>query len=160
MTLLGIPYTMTRSQICTRMLWKYNGTGNDTRPCLDVDIDCINGLISCWHLTNRQYVIIGACLNLDVSLLGFLTDDTIAIAYSPGIQIYYNGDGILLCANFDWIWDDGVMLVLTEQQVRWYWCIFEFEFVIAWVHARRHHRDYILICYSTHDNADDIYTAW
>ena len=24
------------------------------------------------------------------------------------------------------------VLALDEQKVRWYWCIFEFEYVIAW----------------------------
>ena len=58
----------------TRMLFKYNGTGNGTRLSLDVDIDWINGLASCWRLTNRKYVRIDACLNLNAPLLRLMHD--------------------------------------------------------------------------------------
>ena len=34
-----------------------------------------------------------------------------------------------------------IVLALDEQKVRWYWCMFEFEYVIAWYTMR-----YIYIC--------------
>ena len=58
-------YTMTWSQLQTRLLFNYHG--NDTWFCADVD--WINGTVSCWLWTNRKYVGIGVYLNLNVSLL-------------------------------------------------------------------------------------------
>ena len=125
------------------MLFKYNGNnGNDTR--LDVDVWSIYGLTSCWLLTNRQYVIIGAYMNLNASLLGFMHDDTIATAYSPAIQIPYNGDDIWHFGDVEY----GIVLALNEQHVCWYRFMCEFACIITWFHARWHHRDCILTWYS------------
>ena len=44
----------------------YNG--NDIQLCANVD--AIYGMVSCWFWTNRRYVSIGACLNLNVLILG------------------------------------------------------------------------------------------
>ena len=52
---------------------------------------------------------------------------TIAITHPCAVQIHYNGDNKRLRIDFD-----IVVLVLDEQQVRWYQCIFEFERVITW----------------------------
>ena len=62
--------------------------------------------------------------------------DTITIAHSPAMQTHYNGNDIRLCADA-WlnIWN-GIVLVLNEQKVRWYWCIFEFECAITWCKMR------------------------
>ena len=50
---------------------------NDVRLC--ADIDCMYATVSCCLWMNRKYVGIGACLNLNVSLLGMINHDTIAI---------------------------------------------------------------------------------
>ena len=65
-SLLGFRCTMIPSQLHTRLLFNYND--NDIRPCACIDVDWIYGYVSFWLWTNRQYVNIGACLNLNVSL--------------------------------------------------------------------------------------------
>ena len=83
---------------------------------------------ACWLWRTRKYVGICTYLNLNVSLLGI---HTIAIAHSPAIQLQWQWHATLCCC---WCWLNtwnGIVL-LDEQQVRWYWCMFEFECVIAW----------------------------
>ena len=42
----------------------------------------------------------------------------------------YNDNDVRLCADVDWIWN-GVMMAVDEQEVRWYWCMFQFEYAIV-----------------------------
>ena len=119
---------------------------HDNDLCLrpDLDIDWTHGTVSCWCSTNRKYVDIGACLSSNVSLLGvrctitpsrlriclLFTCTTMAMTY------------MALCGcrlNIR----NGVMWVLTEQQVRWY--RFMFGCVIAWYTM---HLDTITIAFS------------
>ena len=81
------PWT-TRSQLHTRLLFNDNGNGIRLylRWCwLNI------WTVSCWIWTNRKYVGIGACLNLNVSAIAWYTThhDTITIANSPVIQLQW-----------------------------------------------------------------------
>ena len=86
--------------------------------------------VSCRLWTNRKYIDIGECLNLNLSLCGVWCKMTIAIAHSPVIEIHYNGNGLYLYADavVQSIWN-GIILTLDEQKVRWYWYMFEFQYV-------------------------------
>ena len=65
--------------------------GNNIWFYADVDVDWIYGTVSYWLWTNREYVGIGACLNLNVSLLGIrcTMNNTTAITHSPVIQLQW-----------------------------------------------------------------------
>ena len=69
MPLLCIRCSMSHLQLHTRLL--FNCNGNDMRLCAGVDVNSIwYGTVSCWLWTDRQYVGVFTCLNLNVSLLG------------------------------------------------------------------------------------------
>ena len=117
--------TMKPSQLQTRLVFDYNG--NDV--WLSADVDWIYGTESCWLWTNRKYVVIGACLNLnDVSLLVIR-----CILTQNEHSLGCNDDDI--CRRGDVHVDqmcNGIVPALDEQTVRRCWCLFEFECVIAW----------------------------
>ena len=74
--------------------------------------------------TNTKYVGIGACLNLNVSLLGIRCAicNTIAIAHSPAIELHWQ---LHTALRWWWWWLNiwnGTVLDKHEQKVRWY-CI-------------------------------------
>ena len=51
-------------------------------------------MVLCWLWTNRKYVGIGVCLNLNVCVIAWYTmrHDTTTIAHLPAIKLYYNGN--------------------------------------------------------------------
>ena len=72
-------------------------------------------------------------------------------------RLLFNHDGndMRLCVD-TWCWLNiwngvGVMLALDEQEVRWYWYVFQFECAIAWytMHHERHHDNCTPACRST-----------
>ena len=137
-TLLGLRCTMTPSRLHTHLLCNHNG--NDTWSCRWL-IDWIYATVSCWRWTNSQYVGIRACLNLNVSLLGIRCTMTPSQLHT---RLLFNYNDIRTCADVNWIWN-GIVLALDEQEVRWYWCIFEFECLIALYTV---HHNIIAIAYS------------
>ena len=54
-------------------------------------IECMHATAVCWLWMNRKYVGIGACLILNVSLLGiqYTMHDAITIAHSATIQLQW-----------------------------------------------------------------------
>ena len=154
--------TMTPSRLHTHLVFKYNG--NYIRLCTNIDSDTIwhhrDCVLACyantlqwrwhiWHCTdvgwiyetvlcwlglNRQYVVIGACVNLNVPLLDIrytMRHESIIIALAPAIQTHYNGNA------------HGSALMLIEHTERYrvgfgwtestlvLWCMLGFKCVIA-----------------------------
>ena len=105
-------------------------------------------------VTNRKYVGIGLCLNLNVPSLGIRCTNIITSSQLHTRLLFnYNANDIRLCADVDDDWMyimDVVILTLDKQKVRCYWFMFELECVIIWcmIHARYHHHNCTLTCYS------------
>ena len=133
MSLFGVRCDMTRTIAITHTpatQLHYNGI----RPCAVVDVDWTYGTVSYWLWTHRKYVGIGACLNLNVSLLSIRYTMTPSRLHTCLLLNCNDHDNdIRLCAEY-WLntWN-GIVLVLDEQEVSWYyWCMFTFVFVISW----------------------------
>ena len=88
---------MTRSQLHNRLLFKRTATamlGHGTQLCGGFNVDWIYETVLYWLWMNRQYVGIGACLNLIVScVIAWCTmhHNTSTIAHLVAIQTRYNG---------------------------------------------------------------------
>ena len=114
------------SQLHTGLQFNYNVNGLHTALrwcCLNV----WNGIVSAF---NEQGVRWYSCMfEFEyVIILYAMHYDTIAIAS----ELQWQWNTVL---RWCWLWLnlwDGVTLPLDEQQVRWYWCISEFECVITW----------------------------
>ena len=94
-SLLGIWCTMKPSQLRNFLLFNCNGDG--VRLCADVD--WMYATVSCRLWLNRKYVVIGACVNLNVQLPGIrytMQHESTIIALSPVIQTHYNGTVLML----------------------------------------------------------------
>ena len=106
------PLNITPSQLHTRLLFNYNGDGIWTRA--DVNDDWIWNCIVL-VLDDRTYVCIGACLNLNLWLLGIRCTMTPSRLHTR-LLINYNGNDTRLCADVDvdwiygtvscWLWTD------------------------------------------------------
>ena len=111
----------------------YN-VNDDTRLHADVNVDWTYGTVFRLLWTNREYVVIGACSNSNVSLLGIWC----TMAPSPlNTHLLFNYTTITMT------WMYGAVVA---QEVRWHWCTFTFEYVIAWVTS--HHCNHTLAWYS------------
>ena len=105
--------------------------GHDIRLCADVD--WIYGTVPCSLWMHSLYVGIGGCLNLNVSLLGTQCTMYDTMHRNCTLVCYSNTRQWYTAVRWCWshIWN-GIVLAFNEQDVRWYWCMFEFECVIAW----------------------------
>ena len=81
------------------------------RLCVDVDFDRIFGTVSCWLWTNRTYVGIGACLNLNVALLGTRCNMKASQMYT---HILFKHTAMTICTAIR----NCIVLPLNEQGVR------------------------------------------
>ena len=120
---------VTPSQLHTHLLCKYNG--NDIRFCADLDFDWMHGTISRWRWTNRGYVGIDACVNLNVSLLDIRVYDTTWNHYNCTLTCYSNTlqwQYARLCDDVDWTYGTASC---------WFWAnrkyvgMFGFECIIT-----------------------------
>ena len=89
-------------------------------------------MVTCVFLTNRKYVGINACLNLNASLPGASCAMTLSqlrtcpLCNYARVKYHANGSALILIEYME-----RCRLALDEQEVRCYWCMFEFECVIA-----------------------------
>ena len=115
----------------------YDGTWHTTLRWCWCWLNILYGTLPCWFWIYRKYVGIGACLNPNVSLLDIWCTMTWSqlhiwlLFQTLQRRWYMKHDSKPLWCSLD-IWN-GVVLVLDEQIVRWYWCMFEFEYVIAYL---------------------------
>ena len=107
--------------------------------------------LSCLRWPNRQYVVIRACLNLNVPLLGIRCTMTQSQLHTRLLH-YIGIDDIRLCTDVDYIYGFGRAGST---------CIFEFECLVTWYAAYDalwYHHNCTLAYYSTtiaipHDSA-------
>ena len=117
-------YTSKHHQKCTLACYiQIHNNANDTRLCTDLNDDWIYETISCSVWTNRPYVGISACLNLDVTLLGIRCTATpsqlhTCMLYSNTRQWQWQM-ALRWCKCWLDIWND-ILFALDEQDVRWY----------------------------------------
>ena len=142
---------MTRSQLHTHLLFKYNG--NDTRLCTNVDVGWIYETVLCWIRTDREYVVrIGVCLNLNVSLLGirYVMKPSQLYTRLPSTQIHYNDIDLWLCGDVGWTYQTVYRvgfgrtestLVFGHVWIRMCHCL---VYAAPW-----HDHNWTLDCYST-----------
>ena len=108
----------------------------------------IYGMVPCRLWTNRKYVDISVCLNLNVSLFGVWRTMTPSQLHAY-LLFKYMTTAMAMTHGF------VLMLILVEYMERylvdfarkactWYWCLFELECVIAWYTMRYH--NCILAC--------------
>ena len=98
--------------------------------------------LSCLRWPNRQYVVIRACLNLNVPLLGIRCTMTQSQLHTRLLH-YIGIDDIRLCTDVDYIYGFGRAGST---------CIFEFECLVTWYAAYDalwYHHNCIFVCYST-----------
>ena len=146
--LVYVRCTMTQSQLHTRLLFNYNG--NCTRLCTGVNVAWMygtqwqmaarccwlnvwNGISSCCLWANRRYVGEHWCIFESECVFTWCTlrHEVHYRDYTHhAIQIQWQWHAALRWCWLN-IWN-GVVLVLDEQYVRWYWCMFEFKCVITW----------------------------
>ena len=109
-----------RIWMCLRLVyrtaWRHHNNSH-TCYCNTLQCQCLitlrwcllniwNDIVSdtCRLWPHRQYVVIGACLNLNAHTWYTMHYDTIAIAYPPADRMRYNGGNTRLCADIAWIY--------------------------------------------------------
>ena len=135
----------------THLLPLFNYNDNEIWLCADVYL--IYGTLSCWIRTTSEYVGIGVCLNLNVSLLG-VPYTMIPSQLHIFLLLYYNGNDVPLCADADvdsinifCIWN-VVVLPLDEQKVRWY------ALVYVWIDVGLNSNVSLVYCMIHHDSIE------
>ena len=111
-----------------------NGNANDTRLCADVDVGWIHGTVSCWLCTWSWYMVL---VHVWVWNSHCVIYDALSQLYTRPLINYNDNDIQYSALHRCWYWLNtwnGVVLDKREQEVRWYWCLLEFECVICLVH--------------------------
>ena len=121
------------SQLHTRLLFNYNDNYVLTALCW-CWLNIWNDIVSA---DNEQPVRWCLCIFEFECVITYFAYDELWHHHNCTLACYANTlqwrQLTTVCRYWCWlnIWR-GILLALTKQEVRWYWCMFQFECVIVW----------------------------
>ena len=128
-SLLGVRCTLTHSQLHNRLLLKYTAMVMMAYGAALILLEYMERRYVDFERTESTLVLVHVLNVLLVSIRYTMRNDCIKIARPPSIQLPLQYH---MTRRWCWYWTwlnvwNGIMLALGEQEVRWYWCMFEFK---------------------------------